>query len=190
MHPVLFAVLAVGLLAALYAAYVTVEAWVRSGKVNPKGKVVVITGCDTGFGRMLAERLHRAGFTVIAACLTPGETAALNSTFAASGTPDPGRGVPGALIRRGACDYSVYACVCVSSTRLVHRGGALAALAALGDSWLGVSFPVLAAPCSWQPGRDAAFTPSYSVLCVWRSLCLFRCDAWVLQSWLKGEGGV
>jgi hypothetical protein len=124
MHPVLFAVLAVGLLAALYAAYVTVEAWVRSGKVNPKGKVVVITGCDTGFGRMLAERLHRAGFTVIAACLTPGETAALNSTFAASGTPDPGRGVPGAVRTRahsrapGVCFFAhwvqcVFACVCL-----------------------------------------------------------------------------
>uniref|UniRef100_A0A8C5R8S7 Retinol dehydrogenase 1 n=1 Tax=Leptobrachium leishanense TaxID=445787 RepID=A0A8C5R8S7_9ANUR len=33
-------------------------------------KHVFITGCDSGFGNLLAQRLHKRGFTVIAACLT------------------------------------------------------------------------------------------------------------------------
>ncbi|KAG8559736.1 hypothetical protein GDO81_017432 [Engystomops pustulosus] len=35
-----------------------------------RGKYVFITGCDSGFGNLLAQRLHRKGFDVIAACLT------------------------------------------------------------------------------------------------------------------------
>ncbi|XP_063789642.1 retinol dehydrogenase 16-like isoform X3 [Pseudophryne corroboree] len=35
-----------------------------------RGKHVFITGCDSGFGNLLAQRLHRKGFTIIAACLT------------------------------------------------------------------------------------------------------------------------
>ncbi|XP_070566709.1 retinol dehydrogenase 7-like isoform X2 [Ptychodera flava] len=33
-------------------------------------KYVLITGCDTGFGNLLAQRLDRRGFQVIATCLT------------------------------------------------------------------------------------------------------------------------
>ena len=41
-------------------------------KSSPKGnasKLVVITGCDSGFGRMTAIRLHELGFSVVACCL-------------------------------------------------------------------------------------------------------------------------
>ncbi|XP_060071535.1 17-beta-hydroxysteroid dehydrogenase type 6-like [Ylistrum balloti] len=41
----------------------------RSVKIEPSGKVVFITGCDTGFGNMLARRLDVLGFVVIAGCL-------------------------------------------------------------------------------------------------------------------------
>ncbi|GFR99391.1 D-beta-hydroxybutyrate dehydrogenase, mitochondrial [Elysia marginata] len=37
--------------------------------VNPKGKVVLITGCDSGFGNACARRLNAAGYTVVAGCL-------------------------------------------------------------------------------------------------------------------------
>ena len=60
----------------------------RAGKVSPKGKVVMVTGCDTGFGRSLAERLHGLGFTVVAACLTPAATAELTTLFGSSGVLD------------------------------------------------------------------------------------------------------
>lgn len=33
-------------------------------------KVILITGCDTGFGRLLAIRASRHGFIVFAGCLT------------------------------------------------------------------------------------------------------------------------
>ena len=34
-----------------------------------RGRGVVITGCDTGFGHLLAEKLHSLEFTVFACCL-------------------------------------------------------------------------------------------------------------------------
>ncbi|KAG9477283.1 hypothetical protein GDO78_002595 [Eleutherodactylus coqui] len=37
---------------------------------DTRGKYVFITGCDSGFGNLLAQRLHKKGFSVIAACLT------------------------------------------------------------------------------------------------------------------------
>uniref|UniRef100_A0A8C5MLN2 Uncharacterized protein n=1 Tax=Leptobrachium leishanense TaxID=445787 RepID=A0A8C5MLN2_9ANUR len=45
----------------------------RSGHVtvDPEGRAVLITGCDTGFGNMLAHRLLEMGFVVFATCLYP-----------------------------------------------------------------------------------------------------------------------
>ncbi|NWH66179.1 BDH protein, partial [Geococcyx californianus] len=40
--------------------------------LDPAGRAVLITGCDSGFGHLLALRLHRLGFTVFAGCLCPG----------------------------------------------------------------------------------------------------------------------
>lgn len=43
----------------------------RKLNLSNKGSlVVVITGCDSGFGAMTAEDLQRDGFRVVAACLT------------------------------------------------------------------------------------------------------------------------
>lgn len=36
---------------------------------STKGRGVLITGCDTGFGHQLAKKLHLLGFTVFACCL-------------------------------------------------------------------------------------------------------------------------
>jgi NAD(P)-dependent dehydrogenase (short-subunit alcohol dehydrogenase family) len=41
-----------------------------SRETPSKDKVVFITGCDTGFGRLLAVRCVKKGFKVYAACLT------------------------------------------------------------------------------------------------------------------------
>ena len=38
--------------------------------LNIKGKYVVITGCDSGFGRETAIRLDKMGACVLATCLT------------------------------------------------------------------------------------------------------------------------
>eukprot|EP00058_Branchiostoma_floridae_P027066 XP_002612557.1 3-hydroxybutyrate dehydrogenase [Branchiostoma floridae] len=37
--------------------------------VNGEGRAVLVTGCDTGFGHLVAKRLHDLGFTVFAGCL-------------------------------------------------------------------------------------------------------------------------
>ncbi|XP_064002191.1 D-beta-hydroxybutyrate dehydrogenase, mitochondrial-like [Pogoniulus pusillus] len=39
--------------------------------LEPVGRAVLITGCDSGFGHLLALRLYRLGFTVFAGCLCP-----------------------------------------------------------------------------------------------------------------------
>ncbi|XP_069739194.1 retinol dehydrogenase 5 [Phaenicophaeus curvirostris] len=46
---------------------------VRDGRALPSvsDKHVFITGCDSGFGNLLARRLAQRGFRVLAACLTP-----------------------------------------------------------------------------------------------------------------------
>uniref|UniRef100_H2ZLU0 Uncharacterized protein n=1 Tax=Ciona savignyi TaxID=51511 RepID=H2ZLU0_CIOSA len=36
------------------------------GRLNPKHKAVLITGCDTGFGQILAKQLHALGMNVFA----------------------------------------------------------------------------------------------------------------------------
>lgn len=67
-----------GLLAAFFAVIPLTFLWDccrSSGRVYIKpsertNKVVVITGCDSGFGLLTAEALHRQGFVVVAACLT------------------------------------------------------------------------------------------------------------------------
>lgn len=38
--------------------------------IQPEGKAVVITGCDTGFGNATAKKLGELGFMVFAGCLT------------------------------------------------------------------------------------------------------------------------
>ena len=46
---------------------------------NPANLVVVITGCDTGFGAEIADDLYkRGGFTVFATCLTEDAVAKYN----------------------------------------------------------------------------------------------------------------
>lgn len=37
-------------------------------QVDPKGRAVLITGCDTGFGHSLAKKLHAMEFIVYACC--------------------------------------------------------------------------------------------------------------------------
>ncbi|XP_037270183.1 retinol dehydrogenase 7 [Rhipicephalus microplus] len=49
--------------------------------VNPKGKSVLITGCDTGFGHLLTKRLASDGFRVYAGCLSSKSDGAMTLTL-------------------------------------------------------------------------------------------------------------
>ncbi|XP_063300832.1 retinol dehydrogenase 7-like [Pelobates fuscus] len=46
--------------------------WHRQSQIldNLSGKYVLITGCDSGFGNLLAKQLERRGMLVLASCLT------------------------------------------------------------------------------------------------------------------------
>ena len=48
-------------------------------KLNVKGKYVLITGCDSGFGRLTAIALDKMGVCVLATCLTKGGEQSLKS---------------------------------------------------------------------------------------------------------------
>uniref|UniRef100_A0A668ALT7 Retinol dehydrogenase 1 n=1 Tax=Myripristis murdjan TaxID=586833 RepID=A0A668ALT7_9TELE len=58
--------------ALLLAAVLAIGWYIRDSlKVDDfNQKHVLITGCDSGFGNLLAKQLDRRGFAVIAACLT------------------------------------------------------------------------------------------------------------------------
>uniref|UniRef100_A0A452GRR3 Retinol dehydrogenase 1 n=1 Tax=Gopherus agassizii TaxID=38772 RepID=A0A452GRR3_9SAUR len=60
----------IGILAAILFLIIC---WLTRDSLNVKdlnGKHVFITGCDSGFGNLLAKQLDQRGFHVIAACLT------------------------------------------------------------------------------------------------------------------------
>ena len=42
-------------------------------QIDPNGRAVLVTGCDSGFGHHLAKYLHRLGFHVFAGCLLAGD---------------------------------------------------------------------------------------------------------------------
>lgn len=47
-----------------------------NARLSPRGKAVLITGCDRGFGRLLARRLDGEGYKVFAGCLFPDQSRA------------------------------------------------------------------------------------------------------------------
>ena len=71
--------------AALVTVFVSVLAWIwlktsRTAITRGDGKYVLITGCDSGFGREIAIRLDRLGFSVFAACLSREGERSLSTT--------------------------------------------------------------------------------------------------------------
>ncbi|XP_042888445.1 D-beta-hydroxybutyrate dehydrogenase, mitochondrial-like isoform X2 [Penaeus japonicus] len=57
---------------------------VASFEIKAKGKAVLVTGCDSGFGHALAQRLDSLGFRVFAGCLRAHEEGAQRLQFSAS----------------------------------------------------------------------------------------------------------
>lgn len=65
----LFVLLPFGYLYYLYDRFGFYLTELVGGSLNPGGRIVVITGCDSGFGRMLAAQLDKLGYSVVALCL-------------------------------------------------------------------------------------------------------------------------
>lgn len=59
------------LVASLVSDYLWPQRWIPKQRVSPQAKAVFITGCDTGFGNLLARKLDAASYKVFAACLLP-----------------------------------------------------------------------------------------------------------------------
>ena len=55
------------------------------GVEDGRGRAVLVTGCDSGFGQQLALRLDRRGFLVFAGCLSPGGPGARGLALQGSG---------------------------------------------------------------------------------------------------------
>ena len=51
---------------------------------------MVVTGCDTGFGRLIALEMHRMGATVFAGCINPKSVQDLNDLNSTGGTGNTG----------------------------------------------------------------------------------------------------
>ncbi|XP_054033312.1 retinol dehydrogenase 16 [Dryobates pubescens] len=68
-------------LAAVLAGLYLLRRWRRERQTVPKlsEKFVLITGCDSGFGNLLARRLDARGLPVLAACLTEAGAARLRA---------------------------------------------------------------------------------------------------------------
>lgn len=50
----------------------------KKKQISTKDRAVLVTGCDSGFGNVLAERLHSVGFTVFACFLDDQSYASLD----------------------------------------------------------------------------------------------------------------
>ncbi|XP_014814844.1 PREDICTED: retinol dehydrogenase 16-like [Calidris pugnax] len=68
-------------LAAVLAGLYLLRRWHRERQTVPglSEKYVLITGCDSGFGNLLARQLEARGLRVLAACLTPTGAAQLRA---------------------------------------------------------------------------------------------------------------
>eukprot|EP00475_Leptophrys_vorax_P045469 TRINITY_DN943_c0_g1_i1.p1 TRINITY_DN943_c0_g1~~TRINITY_DN943_c0_g1_i1.p1 ORF type:complete len:345 (-),score=104.33 TRINITY_DN943_c0_g1_i1:36-1070(-) len=73
------AVLAVGFV--FYMTYQFCCRTLSKLRVSAKGRIVVITGCDQGFGAMTAKLLYDMGCTVFATCLLDKSVAAYNEQY-------------------------------------------------------------------------------------------------------------
>lgn len=71
---------AIYLLFALYVIYLIIDYVIRLPKIQSyHDKYVFVTGCDSGFGKMISIRLDTLGFHVFSGCLTEGGLEQLKS---------------------------------------------------------------------------------------------------------------
>lgn len=62
---------AIGVVLIIYVAYRLYQHLFPPPNINPHGKYVLISGCDTGFGHALAIELDKQGFLVLAGVYNP-----------------------------------------------------------------------------------------------------------------------
>ncbi|CAF1022442.1 unnamed protein product [Adineta steineri] len=70
----------------LYISYQLYQHFFPAPDVNPQGKYVLISGCDTGFGNSLAIELDKQGFNVFAGIYSNNSKATLTSQLSSRAT--------------------------------------------------------------------------------------------------------
>ena len=70
----------------LYVSYRLYQHFFPAPNVDPNGKYVLITGCDSGFGNGLAIELDKQGFNVLAGVLLPDSITSLKSKLSPKAT--------------------------------------------------------------------------------------------------------
>ena len=76
----------IGLLTLFYVTYRVYLYFFPSPDINPSGKYVLISGCDTGFGYRLAIELDKQGFNVLASIYNSSNKDSLRKTLSSRAT--------------------------------------------------------------------------------------------------------
>ncbi|CAF1096651.1 unnamed protein product [Didymodactylos carnosus] len=80
----MFALISLGLV--FYTIYQLYQYLFPSPNIDPHGKYVLISGCDTGFGQTLAIELDQQGFNVFAGVYNPDSMVSLTNQLSSSAT--------------------------------------------------------------------------------------------------------
>ncbi|CAF3716562.1 unnamed protein product [Rotaria sp. Silwood1] len=78
--------LLIGFIIILYISYRLYQHFFPTPNINPNGKYVLISGCDSGFGNGLAIELDKQGFNVLAGVLLPDNVASLKEKLSSKAT--------------------------------------------------------------------------------------------------------
>jgi NAD(P)-dependent dehydrogenase (short-subunit alcohol dehydrogenase family) len=76
----------VGLIIFIYVSYRLYQHFFPTPDINPNGKYVLISGCDTGFGNGLAIELDKQGFNVLAGIYDPNNKDSLANILSSRAT--------------------------------------------------------------------------------------------------------
>ncbi|CAF3905351.1 unnamed protein product [Rotaria sordida] len=76
----------VGFVIVLYIFYRLYQHFFPTPNINPNGKYVLISGCDSGFGHALAIELDKQGFNVLAGVLVPDNVTSLKEKLSSRAT--------------------------------------------------------------------------------------------------------
>ena len=76
----------IGLIIFIYVSYRLYQHFFPTPDINPNGKYVLISGCDTGFGNALAIELDKQGFNVLAGVYDPKNKDSLTNTLSSRAT--------------------------------------------------------------------------------------------------------
>ena len=76
----------IGIILIIYVSYRLYQHLFPPPNINPNGKYVLISGCDTGFGHALAVELDKQGFHVLAGVYNPDNEEQLTSQLSSQAT--------------------------------------------------------------------------------------------------------